>query len=133
MVKGRELVICYSSTAFFSFSSLPFSPQMRTARINTTTATWWFRPGSVCTPITKQPAVPPVPVWQTDSQASWGTDNKSCSAQGSSGTLHMGLEQCCFDCSSCSFLEMGLVLLSASRLWLNLTPFQLQLLCSYLF
>lgn len=129
MVKGSELIIC----CFFSFFSLPVSPQMRTARISTTTATWWFRPGSVCTPITKLPAVPPVAAWQTDSPASWGADNTSCSAHSSRGTLHTELGHCCLDCSSCSFLEMGFLLLSASRLWLNLTPFQLQLLCSYLF
>lgn len=66
MVKNRGLVICCSNTAFFSFLSLPFSPQMRTAKINTTIAMWWFRPGSVSTPITKQPVVHPVHVWQTD-------------------------------------------------------------------
>lgn len=130
MVKRRELVVSCSSTVFFSLLSLPFSPQMRTARINTTTAMWWCRLGSVCTPITKQPAVPPVAVWQTDSRASWGADNTACPAHSTQGTLHVELQQCCWDCSSWSFSEMGFILLSASTLWLNLTPFQL--LCSYL-
>lgn len=91
MVKGRELIICCSSTVFLSFSSLPFSAQMRTARTNTTTATWWFRPGSVCTPTTNQPAVPPAAAWQTDSQASWAADNTACAAHCAAGTCTRSL------------------------------------------
>lgn len=115
-VKERGLVACYSTVIFFSFFSLPFSPQMRTAKINTTIAMWWFRPGFVSTPITKQPVVHPVRVWQTDNQGFWDADNKY-SSQGSNVNLQMELEQCyCFAYSRFQLLkEMVFILLCTSR------------------
>lgn len=46
------------------------------------------------TPITKQPVVHPVHVWQTDSQGFWDVDNKCSSTQSGNVGLWMELEQC---------------------------------------
>lgn len=46
--------------------------QMKTAKISTTTATWWSRHASASTPTTRQPAAPPAPEWPRDTRASRG-------------------------------------------------------------
>lgn len=109
-----------------------FFPQMRTAKINTTIAMWWFRPGFVSTPITKQPVVHPVHVWQIDSLGFQDTDNKYSSTRSSNVSLQMKLEQCYyFDQSRFQLLkEVVFILLCTSRRHILSITFIVQLYLS---